>query len=226
MKNLSFGSLLVVIAIGAVSAAVTSALLSTTSKADSASVPRPNPDLLTQLESLREENAALSERIAHLELRPAPTERAPANPLASPGFEAEVRAWMASREEDDGYTPVALQSKVEEVLTSIRQQEEFQEQQVKLQRRDEFITSTIAKIAPDLGLTQYQMDEMNRTWVAKSEADAELGRLWNEGIDRENIGELKRTNEEAHQADLQAFLSTEQYESYAAMVRAWRGGDK
>jgi hypothetical protein len=116
--------------------------------------------------------------------------------------------------------------KVEEALTSIREQEQFHEQQIKLQRRDEFISGTIAKIAPDLGLTQYQMDEMNHSWIAKSEADAELGRLWNEGIDRENIGELKSANEADHQANLQAFLSAEQYDSYTAMVRSWRGGNK
>jgi len=226
MKGLSIGHLLLVIVLASVSAAVTSSLLAPEPASEVASEAGPTVDLVAQLQVLREENAVLSDRIEQLELRPMQTERTPAIASTDPAFEEEVRAWMEEMEKGDGPVPVVLQSKVEQVLASIREQEEFQEQQVKLQRRDEFITSTIAKIAPDLGLTQYQMDEMNRTWVAKSEGDAELGRLWNEGIDRENIGELKRTNEEAHQADLQAFLSTEQYQSYTAMVRAWRGGDK
>lgn len=223
MKDLSIGPLLLVIVLGSGSAAVTSSLLSE-DRVEVVSEAGPSTGLVAQLDALRAENTKLSERISDLELRPMPTERISA--IDTSEFEDEVRAWMESMEEGDGSTPVALQVKVEEVLTSIREQEQFHEQQIKLQRRDEFISGTIAKIAPDLGLTQYQMDEMNRSWIAKSEADAELGRLWNEGIDRENIGELKSANETDHQANLQAFLSAEQYDSYTAMVRSWRGGNK
>jgi hypothetical protein len=223
MKDLSIGPLLLVIVLGSGSAAVTSSLLSE-DRVEVVSEAGPSTDLVAQLDALRAENTKLSERISDLELRPMPTERISA--IDTSEFEDEVRAWMESIEEGDGSTPVALQVKVEEALTSIREQEQFHKQQIKLQRRDEFINSTIAKIAPDLGLTQYQMDEMNRSWIAKSEADAELGRLWNEGIDRENIGELKSANEADHQANLQAFLSAEQYDSYTAMVRSWRGGNK
>ena len=85
----------------------------------------------------------------------------------------------------------------------------------------------IEKFAPDLGLTQFQTEEMGRTWIAKAAMDDELGRLWETGeIPREEIGQIKEANEEQHQANLQGFLSAQQYEDYTAMVRRWRGGDK
>ena len=68
---------------------------------------------------------------------------------------------------------------------------------------------------------------MGRTWIAKAAMDDELGRLWEAGeIDHQAAGEIKAANEERHQANLQGFLSAQQYEDYTAMVRSWRGGDK
>ena len=100
-------------------------------------------------------------------------------------------------------------------------------EQLKNQRREEWGYSVIEKFAPDLGLTQFQTEEMGRTWIAKAAMDDELGRLWEAGeIDHEAAGEIKAANEEQHQANLQGFLSTQQLEDYTAMVRSWRGGDK
>jgi hypothetical protein len=190
-------------------------------------VASPDADLVAHLDALREENAALESRIRMLEQRPAQSRRALARGSADPTFEEEVRAWMASQDEElteaQGAAPVALQSEVEQALITIRQQEEAEEQRIKLQHRDEFIIDTIAKIAPELGLSQLQVEDMRNAWTSKAEADAELGRLWEEGMDLESAGQVKEENEAQHQANLQAFLSPEQYESYTDMVNSWRG---
>ncbi len=224
MKDLSIGPLFLVIVLGSASAAVTSSLLSE-DKVEVVAEAAPSVDLIAQLDALRTENAKLSERISDLELRPMPTERVSA--VDTSGFEDEVRAWMEQMEKGDKANPVALQSKVENALSTIREQEAFQKQQVKNQRREEWGYSVIEKFAPDLGLTQFQTEEMGRTWIAKAAMDDELGRLWEAGeMPREEIGQIKAANEERHQANLQGFLSTQQYEDYTTMVRSWRGGDK
>ena len=224
MKDLSIGPLLLVIVLGSASAAVTSSLLSE-DKVEVVAEAGPSIDLVAQLDALRAENTKLSERISDLELRPMPTERISA--IDTSEFEDEVRAWMEQVEKGDTASPVALQSKVENALTSIREQEALQKQQLKNQRREEWGYSVIEKFAPDLGLTQFQTEEMGRTWIAKAAMDDELGRLWEAGeIDREAAGVIKAANEEQHQANLQGFLSTQQLEDYTNMVRSWRGGDK
>ena len=224
MKDLSISHLLVVIVLASASAAMTSSLLSS-EPVEVMKELSPSVDLVAQLNSLREENAALSQRILELELRPMPTERVSA--IDTSEFEDEVRAWMEQMEKGDTASPVALQSKVEDALTSIREQEALQKQQIKNQRREEWGWSVIEKFAPDLGLTQFQTEEMGRTWIAKAAMDDELGRLWEAGeIPREEIGQIKEANEVQHQANLQGFLSAQQYGDYTAMVRRWRGGDK
>ena len=224
MKDLSLGPLVVVILLGSASAAITSALLSE-DKIEVVPEAAPSVDLIAQLDALRAENAKLSERISDLELRPVPSERV--SVVEDTEFEEEVRAFMDRMDKTEAASPVALQSKVEDALTSIRQQEAFQKQQVKDQHRDEWISTRIEKIAPELGLTQFQTEEMQRTWIARSEMDAELGRLWQAGeIDSQQAGEIKAANNERHQANLQGFLSTQQYETYSTNIDRWLGRAK
>jgi len=223
MIDISIGPLFLVIVLGSASAAITSSLLSADNTTEVVSEALPDVKLLAQVQALQEENATLSERISALELRPVPTERVAA--VDNSDFEEEVRAFMAKNEVKGGATPVALQSKVENALTAIREQEEIEKAEVARQKRDRWIANTIDKYSSDLGLTQFQTEEMNRTWIAKAEADAELGRIWESGseADRANIGALKEANNERHQANLQGFLSTDQYDQYTEMVNSWRG---
>ena len=226
MNQLSIGHLVLVLVLGAASAAVTSSLLNTTNAPALVSEAVPDAKLVAQIQALQEENTLLNERISTLELRPVLTERVAA--VDNSAFEEEVRAFMAKNEVKGGATPVALQSKVESALTAIREQEDIEEAEIARQKRDRWISSTIEKAAPELGLTQFQTEEMNRTWIAKAEADAELGRIWESGseTDRANIGSLKEANDERHQANLQGFLSTDQYDQYTEMVNSWRGGGR
>lgn len=224
MKDISIGPLFLVIVLGSASAAITSSLLSADNTTEIVSEALPDVKLLAQIQALQDENTTLSERISALELRPVPTERVAA--VDNSGFEEEVRAFMEKNDgAKGGATPVALQSKVENALTAIREQEEIEKAEVARQKRDRWIADTIDKYSADLGLTQFQSEEMNRTWIAKAEADAELGRIWESGseADRANIGALKEANNERHQANLQGFLSTDQYDQYTEMVNSWRG---
>ena len=224
MKDISIGPLFLVIVLGSASAAITSSLLSADNTTEIVSEALPDVKLLAQIQALQDENTTLSERISALELRPVPTERVAA--VDNSGFEEEVRAFMEKNDgAKGGATPVALQSKVENALTAIREQEEIEKAEVARQKRDRWIADTIDKYSADLGLTQFQSEEMNRTWIAKAEADAELGRIWESGseTDRANIGALKEANNERHQANLQGFLSTDQYDQYTEMVNSWRG---
>jgi hypothetical protein len=224
MKDISIGPLFLVIVLGSASAAITSSLLSADNTTEIVSEALPDVKLLAQVQALQEENATLSERISALELRPVPTERVAA--VDNSDFEEEVRAFMEKNNgAKGGATPVALQSKVENALTAIREQEEIEKAEVARQKRDRWIADTIDRYSSDLGLTQFQSEEMNRTWIAKAEADAELGRIWESGseTDRANIGALKEANNERHQANLQGFLSTDQYDQYTEMVNSWRG---
>ena len=76
-------------------------------------------------------------------------------------------------------------------------------------------------------LTQFQTEEMQRTWIARSEMDAELGRLWEAGeIDSQQAGEIKAANNERHQANLQGFLDAQQYETYSTNINRWLGRGK
>ena len=57
--------------------------------------------------------------------------------------------------------------------------------------------------------------------------DAGLARLWQAGeIDSQQAGEIKTANTERHQANLQAFLSAEQYETYSSNINRWLGRGK
>lgn len=223
MQQLSVGPLLLVLLIAAASAAVTSSLLAPAPSMPELTGRLPDTELADQLAALREQNRELNDRVATLELRPRASERAEA---MVPSFQAEVRAWMKGSEKGVA-SPAVLQADVAEALETIRRQEEAEDQQVKQQRRREWIRSTIEKFAPDLGLDSYQITAMRDAWNEKAEADAWVGRQWEAGeSDRESIGEAKLLSEEQLQTTLQGFLTQGQYEAYTEMIEGWRGGGK
>jgi len=224
MKNFTFGPLVLVLVLSAGIAAMTSFLLRTTPPAAVKAEALLDANLDAKLKALREENARLSQRIDELEMRPVAIQRIPAEALSDPGFEQEVREWMASFKKDGGPAPVGLQTKVEDVLANIRQEEAAAEQQVQEQKREEWITGTMAKLSPQLGLSVTQEEELRDVWVANNDRDNELGRMWKAGeVDGQTIGELKKSNDAEHQADLQGVLSPAQYEEYIGFFTN-RGG--
>jgi hypothetical protein len=185
----------------------------------------PNANLDVRLNALREENARLSQRIDELEMRPVATQRIPAEAISDPGFEQEVREWMASFKKDGGPAPLGLQTTVEDVLANIRQEEAAAEQQVQEQKREEWITGTMAKLSPQLGLSVTQEEELRDVWIANNERETELGRMYKAGeVDAQTAGGLKQSNEAEHQVDLQGVLSPAQYEEYIGFFTNRRGG--
>ncbi|HIF41021.1 MAG TPA: hypothetical protein EYQ74_07980 [Planctomycetes bacterium] len=226
MKNLSFSLLVTVLVLSGGAAAVTSLLLHTSAPTPAEAPVLPDVNLNARLKALREENALLSQRIDALEMRPVATQRIPAGAVSDPGFEQEVREWMASFKNGGGPAPVGIQTKVEDVLANIRQEEAAAKQQVQEQKREEWITGTMAKLSPQLGLSVTQEDELRDVWIANNDRDNELDRMWGAGeIDSQAAGELKRSNHEEHQADLQGVLSPAQYEEYHGFF-ANRGGGR
>ncbi len=229
MKNLALGPFFVVIAVSCASAVITSALLSK-DKVEPLTRVASTADFTAELEALQVKNAVLSARISDLELRPISSERLSVGEIPTAGasaFEQEVRAWMEQMKGKSAADPVAFHSEVEDALVAIRTQEAVQREQVKNRQRDEWISGTVAKMAPELGLTQLQTQEMERTWREKAERDAELGQLWKSGeMGREELGQIKADNEQQHQDSLQEFLLPQQYEEYTTMVGNRRGAGK
>ncbi len=229
MKNLAIGPFFLVVALACASAVITSVLLSE-EKVEPLTGAGSTLELAAELDALRQENEALSARISDLELRPISQERVSAAEIPSANaseFEQEVRAWMKQMQSKSVANPAAFHSDVEDALTSIRSQEAVQKAEVKRRQRDEWISGTVAKLAPELGLTQLQTQEMESAWLAKAELDAELSRLWKSGeMGGEELGQMKVANEQQHQDSLQGFLLPQQYEEYTTMVSGWRGAAK
>lgn len=224
MKNFSFGLLVTILVLSGGVATLTSLLLHKSAPPSAETQMQPDVNLNARLKALREENALLSQRVNALEMRPVATQRIPAEAIPDPDFEEEVREWMASVKKDGGPSPVGLQTKVEDVLANIRQEEAAAEQQVQEQKREEWITGTMAKLSPQLGLSVTQEAELRDVWIANNDRDNELARMWREGeLDGQAAGELKRSNNEEHQRDLQGVLSPAQYEEYNGFF-ANRGG--
>jgi len=225
MKNFSFGLLVTIIVLSGGVATLTSLLLHTSAPTPAETPVQPDVNLDAQLKALRAENALLSQRIDELEMRPVATQRIPAAAISDPGFEQEVREWMASVKKDGGPARVGLQTKVEDALANIRLEEAAAEEQVREQKRDEWITGTMAKLSPQLGLSVTQEGELRDVWIANNERETELGRMYKAGeVDTQTAGELKQSNEAEHQVDLQGVLSPSQYEEYHNFWNSRRGG--
>lgn len=225
MKNLSIGLLVTILVLSGGVATLTSLLLHERAPTPEQAQVLPNANLDVRLKALREENARLSQRIDELEMRPVATQRFPAEAISDPGFEEEVREWMATVKKDGGPAPVGLQTRVEDVLANIRHEEDAAKQAVQEQRREEWITGTLSKLGPRLGLSVTQEEELRDVWIAKNELDTELGRMYAAGeMDAQTAGEIKQSNEAEHQVDLQGVLSPAQYEEYIGFFTNRGGG--
>ena len=227
MNDLRPIPLVIVVLLGAASAAVTSYLLNPS--APPAPTPihttiDPSAELLGVIRELRDELAKVNSRVDVLEVTPA--ERVALGANTNQDFEAEVRAWMAQQDSDLSPAVPVLHADVAQALNSIRDGEKADQEDLARQRREEFLAGVMENIAPRLNLTQSQSDDMYEVLTSKAEADAELGRRWKAGEDREAIGETKRLDEENHQNNLQGILSATQYTDYGEMVRQYSKGGK
>lgn len=185
---------------------------------------RRDDSLQLKVDELAQENRLLRERLSLLESRPT-TESAPrqgADAVTRAEFDAlrdEVRGLLdrpaplasSADTEDD-----AFKEQVATTLSQIRKDEAVAKVRANHEKRVERIDETMPKIDRWLELTPQQSSEMRSALLAQYERDAELARRWEEGEDDEVLGEIKRTDREAHIADVSAFLTPAQLETYSS----------
>ncbi len=231
MKNPLLLSL-VALVVGA--AALVSTLLTSPSsnlRQETEALPAPDVEesLRLRIEELTAENRALSDRLSALELHPgsAPSSRAPAaSAFVSQGefdaFREEVRLALAGRSEiveKIAADPEGFKDHVASTLSEIRKDEAVSKVRAKQETQLERLDETMPKIEQWLQLTPHQSNQMRSALLARYDREAELIRRWEAGEDPEALGELKRSDREAHHTDLSAFLTPAQLETYAS-----RGG--
>lgn len=192
--------------------------------------PGPDEALQARVQALAEENGALRERVALLELRPVPEAREDAGaseepPLTRAEFEAFreelearlVRAGMSARLAEDD--PQAFQARVAESLEAIREDDRAEAIQRKLddwaRRVDETVLPALRK---QLELAPGQEPLVREALLRQTDRDRELVRLWEEGDHTAaELGEIKQANRRAHLDELSRVLGPDQLERYAGL---------
>ena len=239
MKSTSPIPVFIGIVLGAVTAAATTTLLlrPVSSERENVSealspVPGVQPTTadpaLVQLEALRNENQDLWERLVALEARQTSTTRTPVDPGVSAEefeeFKKNVLVSLAQRGDPDA-GPHEMKSWVADALEAVREEEAVERRQ-----RNEELTARkqegrLMALRDKLGLSDYQVDEVRTAFVAQEERNQELVRVWREGTtDDATLGETKRANADAHQADLERVLSPEQLATYRELRATGRAG--
>lgn len=234
--------LLAAAAIGALSAAVTTSLMSPGAPRESeqaspaALVPEPSPEpssvpeLLDQIRGLRDANQELRQRLAALELRPAPETRSPAQDFVPrevfDAFKEEVEDWMVDRivaaadSPEQAATP-EFREQVAEALQSIRKNEAVVRVKKDQEHRAAELEERVTRVSEWLALDSFQTNEMRTILSEKDERDRLLIRMWEEGTDNEVLGDTKRANREEFQTALERVLAPQQLETF----RSKYGGD-
>jgi len=185
-----------------------------------------------RVEELAEENRALRERLALLELRPepAPAMRTPVTDGLVPrdefeAFRDEVREALALKSPSGLKGPVGaagLKEEVVQALGEVRKAEAAEKVAKWREGRVDRLDETMPKLEASLGLTSAQSAQMRSALLAQYDREAELTRRWQAGEDPEALGEIKGTDRETHLAELSGILTPEQLESYT--TRRNRGG--
>ena len=189
-------------------------------------------DILAQLKSLTEENRDLRDRLATLELMPAssPSQRAPVTAGFVPkeefeAFRDEVRLALGSSGTPDGEALTSLpgfKEQIADTLSEIRHEEAVGKVRTRIAARLAKLDETMPRIDEWLELTLQQSSSMRTALLAQYDREAELVRRWEAGEDSEVLGELKRSDREAHRDELAGFLTPAQLETYAS--RSGGGG--
>ena len=178
--------------------------------------------LLARLDALAEDNRALRERIAVLELRPAAGSRAPVVPLEGlvaqeefDAFRTRVEATLA-RLGPLPQEPGEFQEQVAEALSTIRKQERVAQVRSSMEQRLAELDEMMPRLEQRLGLSAYQSNRMRSALLARYERDDELVRMWEDGADNQVLGERKASNHQAFREELSGFLSPQQQEGFSS----------
>jgi len=226
MKQAPLLTVVIAGVVGAASAAGTAVLLAP-SHSERPQVAAADPTVKksydAEFEELRRQNDDLLLRIAALESRPAVAapERAP---IGDDGFQSEVRNWMASFEDQNGQVPEGFVASVGDALDKIREQETKERQQQMADAQAERLEERLTELQDELGLSQYQVDELRPVLTAQNLRRAELFAGGWENIDRSTMREdMEAIRTETDKA-LATILTPEQLEGYEANERQNRGG--
>ncbi|MFT7678291.1 MAG: hypothetical protein ACI8QC_002277 [Planctomycetota bacterium] len=185
--------------------------------------------IAARVDELIEENRVLRERLTALELQP----------ISNSGSRAPVSAGFVSQEEFDAFRkemhealegdgggvaklasgPAGFKDQVASTLSEIRKEESVGQVRAWQEKRLERLDEAMPKIESWLELTSTQTSKMRSAILAQYDRETELTRRWEAGEDEEVIGEVKRSDREAHLSELGGFLTPSQLERYSA-----RGG--
>lgn len=180
-------------------------------------VPSPDPrDHSEEFDDLRRRNRELSERIAALEARAQVSERTPAAAPTTPGFEAEVREFMARVEERAREPEFRV---VEEALQTIRTEERQAKELKWREQRERKLEAQLAEFASRLALDATQTGEVRTLWNERAAFYEDLKSRWQDGAADEDMAAAKETQEASFQAGLARILTPAQYGEYLQMQR-------
>ena len=182
--------------------------------------------LLERLSALEDENQRLAARVAALESQPRSAEaaRVPAGERAgSPELRDELERELASAletgatlrrvlEEDPGF----LEERVAETLEKVRLDERVAKVQAYQDKRLAQLDADVERYTEKLELDTYQAEELRAALLAQHDREAALTLLWEQGTPDEVLGEQKQADGAAFSADLGAFLSEQQLETFWA----------
>ncbi len=218
---LLFGLLL-----GGASAVVTAYLLLGAGSSDSRAAESPMPDapragrdsgLLEAIDDLLAENMQLRRRIEVLENTPEPIVRDPVDGYVSQqtfeAFQKEVRGALA-QQSDATVEPEEFKGQIAGALIDIRRQEACDKVRPYQETREARREEDLEKMADWLELSPHQVEGVRGVLLTQYDREQEQRRLWEEGGDEEVLGELKRTDGEAFDADLRGILTDEQRETF------------
>jgi hypothetical protein len=186
----------------------------------------PSDSLLLRVEDLWDENRALRDRLSALELRPLPasSSRVPvvtgfATLEEFEAFRDEVRELLDERKAipaELANEPDGFKDHVASTLAEIRQEESVEKARAWQEEGLERLEESMPKFDTWLELTPYQSEQMRSALLVQYDRNAELTRRWEAGEDTQVLGEVKRTDREAHLTELSVFLTPEQLEVYSA----------
>jgi len=174
----------------------------------------PSIDLAAELQSLRDANLALRERVRVLEQAPLDDPREPLDSSYAE-FEKEVREFMAGVDSGRTVQPVLI-ADVEDALSSIRREEKQASQAVREEKRAQWEEQRITKMSDMLGLSATQTDEVRTLFTERAARNTEMVRVWEETGDREVAGQMKLDNATLHREGLERVLTPAQLETLAA----------
>lgn len=179
----------------------------------------PEFDLAAELQSLRDQNAELLQRVRALE-SPLETPRIAAD-TSFEEFKAEIRELVANSASSTPVQPVLI-TDVEDALTAIRREEKQTAFAQKSESRQQLQEQRLTKMTEMLGLSSVQIDDVRRLNEERGARNTEMKRVWEETRDPAAAGEMKRTNATLYREGLETVLTPSQLET----LDASRSADK